>query len=155
MTPLFSDEVQLAGWSDTHSGGAKVTLWLNDSALLDKFRAMTMRKGNVAGHRLACVMMEINDQEQLVSAEQEKPKVGELCYWLVLRCNEPEFWRFLDSTQLWEIKIKNQYLASAFVKQLLKIQSRKELDENTEATYLFHEKIRGPYAKWCLAKGIK
>ena len=45
IAPLFSDEVQLAGWSDSHTSGAKVTFWLSDPSQLDAFRGMTERKG--------------------------------------------------------------------------------------------------------------
>lgn len=66
MTPTFQDEVQLAGWSETHTGGPKVTFWLQDAEQLAVFKALTARKGNTAGHRFACVLVEIGDDEQPV-----------------------------------------------------------------------------------------
>jgi hypothetical protein len=66
IRPTFSGEFQLAGWSESHNGGCKVTFWLADSSDLDAFRAMTVRKGQQAGHRLAAVLVEIGDDEQPV-----------------------------------------------------------------------------------------
>lgn len=68
-TPVFQDELMLAGWSETHTGGAKVTFWLPDASALDAFRTMTVKKGNTAGQRFACVLVEIGDDEQPVEPE--------------------------------------------------------------------------------------
>jgi len=78
--------------------------------------------------------------------------VGPLAYWLVRRCGEPEF-------AMWLAKVTgrtphNQDQAGDLVKQMLGITSRKEVDADPEKARLFHERIRGPYSKWCLARGI-
>jgi len=62
---VFQDEVMLAGWKETHTGGATVTFFLPDASLLDVFRGMTVKKGSVAGQRLACVLAEIQDDESI------------------------------------------------------------------------------------------
>lgn len=59
--PVYADELMLAGWRETHNGGATVTFWLPESALLDVFRGMTVRKGNTAGQRFAAVLVEIDN----------------------------------------------------------------------------------------------
>ncbi|CAB3972268.1 MULTISPECIES: hypothetical protein [Burkholderia] len=64
ITPTFHGEMQLAGWSETHTGGCKVTFWLHDPADLEAFRTLTVRKGNQAGHRFMVAMVEIGDDEQ-------------------------------------------------------------------------------------------
>lgn len=73
MTPTFSGEIQLAGWSDTHNGGAKITFWLPDADNLEVFKGLTAKKGNTAGHRFACVLVEIGDDDLPVtqSAQSE------------------------------------------------------------------------------------
>lgn len=53
-------------WSDTSNGGATITLALADYNDLEVFKRMTIKKGGQAGQRLACVMVEINDQEEAV-----------------------------------------------------------------------------------------
>ncbi len=62
----FVGEFQLAGWSETHSDGAKATFWLASTDDLEPFRAMTVRKKKQAGQRLITVMFEIGEYEQPV-----------------------------------------------------------------------------------------
>lgn len=166
MTPTFAGEIQLAGWSESHTGGCKVTFWLSSPDELAAFRTLTTRKGNTAGHRFMAALVEIGDDELPVQAantsqepvnksaenEQiEKPKIGPLAYWLVLRCNEPEFWRWLESIGY----IANcAAVAGESVKELLGLQSRKDLDGNLDSVELFHREIRGPYNRWCASRGV-
>ena len=60
----FQGELMLAGWKDTHNGGATVTFWLPDPAELEVFRGMTAKKGNVAGQRFMAVLVEVGDDEK-------------------------------------------------------------------------------------------
>ena len=150
IKPTFQGEVQLAGWSESHNGGAKVTFWLPDAESLDAFRVLTTKKGNTAGHRLMAVLVEIGDDEQPV--EPEPPKVGPLAYWMVRRCAEPEFWRWLE--QATGGPVENPVRAASVVKMILGVKSRKEVDADPDKAALFHERIRGPYAKWCTTRGV-
>lgn len=68
MNTTYQGEVQLAGWSETHTGGCKVTLWLPSSEDLEPFKSLTARKGNTAGHRFMAAFVEIGDDEQPVNA---------------------------------------------------------------------------------------
>ena len=77
-TPSFTGEVMLAGWSETHAGGAKIVLWLPDADSLTAFRAMTVRKGNTAGQRFMAVLVEIGDDE-LPVAPPSAPVVQQTC----------------------------------------------------------------------------
>lgn len=63
LVPAFSGEVMLASWKETHTGGAVVSFFLPNPADLDVFRGMTVRKGGTAGQRLACVLVEIGEDE--------------------------------------------------------------------------------------------
>lgn len=80
-----------------------------------------------------------------------KEPLGPLAYWLVLRCNEPEFWRWLQSIGY---NCASAHAAGVFSKSLLAIESRKDIDGDSEAEERFHRLIRGPYAKWCAARGV-
>mgnify|MGYP003490256627 FL=1 len=105
------------------------------------------------------VLVEVGDDELPVPAPvavtgnpvTEKPKMGPLAYWLVLRCNEPQFW-------YWLLEIgydcHNAKEAGDAVKDLLGLQSRKDLDDNPDCVDLFHKDIRGPYSKYLAARGI-
>lgn len=71
IKPLFSGEMQLAGWSQTHTSGNKITFWLADEEGLEPFKLLTARKGNHAGHRFAVVMVEIGDDELPVNHNED------------------------------------------------------------------------------------
>lgn len=153
VTPLFHGEVQLCSWSETHNGGAKVVLWLADAADLDAFRALTVRKGNTAGQRFACVLVEISDDELPVqeppaapaAPEPEKPQGGALAKLAGMWCSSPDFWRFLSSNG-GDCTCAED--AAAIVRDVCKIKSRAELDSNQDAARIFHEQIRVPYMRW-------
>lgn len=72
MTPTFSGEMQLAGWRESHTSGAVVSFWLPDSSDLEVFKGLTARKGNISGHRMMAVLVEIGDDEQPVEQEAKK-----------------------------------------------------------------------------------
>lgn len=167
MTPTFAGEIQLAGWSESHTGGCKVTFWLSSPDELAAFRTLTTRKGNTAGHRFMAALVEIGDDELPVQAantspepvnklaknEQiEKPKIGPLAYWLVLRCNDPEFMQWLNRTKGYCVCDSAE--AGEAVKEMLGVVSRKDIDGDPDTVALFHERIRGPYAQWCAARGV-
>jgi len=155
MTPTFTGEVMMAGWSDTHNGGAKVTFWLPDADSLEVFKGLTQKKGNTAGHRFMCVLVEIGDDEAPVDRLVEGPKpdfsdirprkVGPLCMLAVKWCRDPEFlnWLAMDSEKG----------AASCVKVVCGIESRKELDTDPAAAERFHSLIRGPFSKYQLARG--
>jgi len=69
----FKGEAQLAGWTDSHTGGAKVTLWLSDPAELEHFRQLTVRAGGKSGQRMMIVMVQIDDDEQPLLQPSQQP----------------------------------------------------------------------------------
>lgn len=144
MNPTFQGEVQLAGWSETHTGGCKVTFWLPDAGDLDAFRALTVRKGNTAGHRLACVLVEIGDDEQPVEPPQEM-KGGPLAKLAGMWCNDRYFIEW--------VKSKSDVTPDQYIKSACLICSKPELDNDSAAAELFHELIRKPYAAWLERNG--
>lgn len=62
MPIAFQGEVMLLGWKETHNGGAQVAFLLSDPDELEAFKRMTVTKGKVAGQRLACVLIEVDDE---------------------------------------------------------------------------------------------
>lgn len=140
----FQGEVMLAGWSQTHNGGAKITFWLSDEDDLAAFKAMTVAKGKTAGQRLALVAVEIGDDEKPVSpqAEQlspqaEKAKGGDLAKLAGMFCQSVHFWEFCRANDAGQAR--NWILA------ICGIQSRRELDHNPHAAQIFHDRVRKPY----------
>lgn len=144
MKPTFQGEVQLAGWSETHTGGCKVTFWLADTSDLDVFRTLTVRKGNTAGHRLACVLVEIGDDEQPVDPVEMKG--GPLAKLAGTWCRDNYFREWVKSVS-WDGD------PDAFIKETCCIDSKRELDNSIAAAEVFHAEIRKPYAAWLERNG--
>ncbi|MFY3577035.1 hypothetical protein ACOTI8_30520 [Achromobacter xylosoxidans] len=132
----FQGEVMLAGWSQTHNGGAKVTFWLADDTDLEAFKAMTVAKGKTAGQRLALVAVEIGDDEQ--PKAQPEQKGGELAKLAGMFCQQPEFWEFAGYAQ-------NPEGAKDWILSICGIQSRRQLDHDPVAAQTFHDRVRKPY----------
>ena len=152
INPTFTGEMQLAGWSETHNGGCKVTFWLPDATELDAFRALTVRKGNTAGHRFMAALVEVGDDEQPVQPEPaapEAPKGGMLAKLAGMLCDQPEFWAFLNwcDANGGQV-IQNAEDAANLVRDVCGVASRAELDHNETAAQAFHQKIRLPYVRW-------
>ncbi len=153
----FQGELQLAGWSETHNGGCKVTFWLPDANELDAFRALTVRKGNTAGHRFMAALVEIGDDEQPVQQTQpEKAKGGALATLAGRLCQDPNFHDFAAETYgvSWRIGHAADDIAT-WVREQCCVESRAELDHNEVAAAVFHTVIRGPWQKYCQRKGLK
>ena len=138
-TPSFQGEVMLAGWSETHAGGAKIVLWLPDADSLNAFRAMTVRKGNVAGQRFVAVLVEIGDDELPVAPAIEgnsselkglgvpaKPPIGPLCLAAVSVGATTNFCRFVSGDGSVEGSAR-------YIRTFCKVKSRRELDTNAQA----------------------
>ncbi|WP_175224643.1 hypothetical protein [Achromobacter ruhlandii] len=137
----FQGEVMLAGWSQTHNGGAKVTFWLADDTDLEAFKAMTVAKGKTGGQRLALVAVEIGDDEKPVSRDAgitaSEPKGGELAKLAGMFCQSTAFWEFCRADDADE--------ARDWILGVCGIQSRRDLDHNPTAAQLFHDRVRKPY----------
>lgn len=143
----FQGEVMLAGWSQTHNGGAKVTFWLQDDTDLEAFKAMTVAKGKTAGQRLALVAVEIGDDEKpvsphahAVSPHAERPKGGELAKLAGCLCDDPDFLFWAD--------VGNSEAAAQWIRNLCGVSSRAMLDHDLRAAAIFHQEIRKPFREW-------
>ncbi|WYX18917.1 hypothetical protein WJ973_23745 [Achromobacter xylosoxidans] len=151
----FQGEVMLAGWSQTHNGGAKVTFWLQDDTDLEAFKAMTVAKGKTAGQRLALVAVEIGDDEQpVVSREQgangvvsqecansgDKPKAQKVSWLAVQLCQNVDFLEFISAG--------NERIARDWICQQCGVFSRGDLDRDESAADRFHQLVRKPFRDW-------
>lgn len=141
----FQGEVMLAGWSQTHNGGAKVTFWLQDDADLEAFKAMTVAKGKTAGQRLALVAVEIGDDEQPITRNRvmegnQELKGGELAKLAGRLCEDPDF--------LFWAGVGNSEAAAQWIRSLCGISSRAMLDHDLRAAAIFHQEIRKPFLEW-------
>lgn len=143
LEPTFSGEVQFRRYSDTSTQGASIVLALADRDELSLFIGKE-------GKRFMAVLVEVGDDEKPV--EPQKKPLGTIAQWLVLRCQEREFWAFLNSEQAKFIDSEPD--AKQAVCEMLKVDSRKDVDGNEQAMGRFHALIRGPYSRWLLRRGV-
>ena len=150
MTPLFSGELQLAGWSETHNAGCKVTFWLQSPDDLEAFRTLTIRKGNTAGQRFMAALVEVGDDELPVQPVNTSPEPvqkaaenvhvgGPLAQLAGQWCADPAFQRWLF--------VGSESQAAEKIRAFCKVDSRRLLDHDPEAAKLFHDIFRGPYMR--------
>jgi len=172
IEPTFQGELMLAGWAETHNGGAKVTFWLPDTADLDTFRGLTVKKGNTAGQRFAAVLVEIGDDEQpkqnpaavpTTSAEPSipsegsgapsvgPPKGGPLARLAGQWCADETFRRWLVDE--FGVICEDEARAAEVVREACIIKSRAELDSTPTAAVLFNDLFREPYMAYLKARG--
>ena len=85
------------------------------------------------------------------AADPPREKMGDACYWTVMRCNEPLFWEFLEKGYPTE-SITNKFDASELVKTVCGVDSRKELDTIPEANRRWNCDIREPYRSFLLGR---
>ncbi len=173
IKPTFAGEMQLAGWSETHTGGCKVTFWLQSSEDLDAFRALTVRKGNTAGHRFMAALVEIGDDEAPVVdhpvpdtpvADHEPAPViqkgGERAKLCGIWCNTPDFqdWMRRHYPAAWRLlhpdAVQAQERAAIVLRHALDITSRSELDHDQNAAERFETLIRRPYMAHLESRGV-
>ncbi len=160
IVPTFSGEMQLAGWAETHTGGCKVTFWLPSSEDLDVFRALTVRKGNLAGQRFMAVLVEIGDDEQPVREDAApalavgRAKGGALSKLSGIWCGDRHFqaWLTIEFPKFGEIG--NASEAADVVRNVCGVDSRADFDNNKLAGQLFQQRIRAPYIRHCAITGV-
>jgi hypothetical protein len=152
VKPCFTGEVMLAGWADTHNGGAKVTLWLADDHDLECFRRMTVRKGKVAGQRLMCVLVEIDEQENPVNQEladmATKRKPSAEAHLVIMGEHFQRYFREnirvgQTSTADWDAE-----RIRAAVKSRIGVASLAEIDRDPAARKRYHDLIWLPFSEW-------
>lgn len=133
----FSGEVMLAGWNESHSGGAKVTFWLSSSDDLEAFRHMTVKKGGTAGQRLMAVFVELGDDEQPVTVAHSRQAA--------MMCKNGDFQRFAKLRGY----TANEEGAAEMIRSYCSIASRAELDTSDEFMARFTQ-LQKAYRTWLL-----
>lgn len=152
---VINIEVMLLGWSESHNGGAKIVLQLADPDDLDRFRAMTVAKGKVAGQRLGAAFVEIGDDER---PTQREP-IGPLCRLAAQWCKSAEFqaWLKLQEPSQWGAWHRpgqsDEDAAARVVRGLCGVESRRALDTDPNAGRTFHAMIREPFMAYLGHRG--
>ena len=100
---------------------------------------------------LARLTIEASKERAQAEMVEDKQKGGHLSQLLAMWCQQEDFWKFLDAhheAKDWFGGVECFVDADDVVKDILKINSKTELDHDKEAEARFHELIRIPYAKW-------
>ena len=139
-------EAASAGVKDMADGSLRITFEFEPRFAAEAFALFGPRGRAVA---VAALM---DGAKAVKEPEPPKEPIGAICQWLVMRCNEPDFWRWLNIDLSYSVGNENQ--AAEAVKHILGVTSRKDVDGNPEAVECFHSYIRRPYQAW-LAKGKK
>lgn len=105
---------------------------------------------------VAIAIARLTQESTIEQAQKEtigEQKGGFLSQWLAIRCTEQSFWDFIEH-EIHELDgdhncdIDSAGKCDVAVKELLQIQSKKELDNDPAAEQAFHQLIRLPYSKW-------
>lgn len=156
---IFHGTVQLLGWSDTHNGGAKLVLQLEDSDALEPFKTLTVKHGKMAGQLLAiAVALEEPEgprlsKEELRNPLEEKPKGGPLSNLAGIWCGNPDFHAWLQEywPDEWSAALElieqpsDGETAKQVVYYICGVNSLALLDHSPAAADLFQRCIRAPY----------
>lgn len=134
----YAGEMQFRRYSDTSTQGQQVTFSLPDREAMEAFIGLE-------GKRFQAVFVLVGDDEQPVPPPAEKPlkegprrTTGQICQWLVMRSQEPEF-------QRWLVGGENEAATVERCRELCGVKSRKDIDGNPKAEALFERHIRKPW----------
>ena len=86
------------------------------------------------------------------SSAVDKPKGGPLSELAGMWCNDPEFWKWLETDP--DNAASSPTGAAACIYALCEITSRAKLDHDEIAAEKFHRLIRGPYSKYMQVRGV-
>lgn len=174
---LFSGELQLTAWGESSTTGAWVKFWIHPEDL-EAFKLLRTRVGKVAGQRIGAALVEIADDEAVVShapapspapAPMQPPQprgyraphITGLAMLAVRWCTNPMFQRwgaermakikgisYEEAIEYWD-----EAGCKGFILAECGITSRKFLAEDGEPARIFNEKIRLPFMAWSNQQG--
>lgn len=156
VRPAFQGEMMLAGWTQNHNSGTKVSFWINDEDL-EAFKHLTARKGRTAGQRFMAVLVQIGDDEQPIESGQDKPAErtrNALTLSAVNVCKAEAFQEFVSEAAGWRPSEpdERENQAADYLRDYCRIESRRELDNSPTAAQLF-ARLMSEYRDWCRATG--
>jgi hypothetical protein len=98
----------------------------------------------------------IVEKSKTVELHEIAPKGGEWAKLAGMWCNDPDFWRFLNTQFPKDSYCENATQAAMSVRVYSgDITSRAELDSDPEALAWFNKEIRHPFMAWMKANGIQ
>lgn len=128
----------LAGWQETHAGGAKVTFWLSSSEALEPFRLATVRKGKTAGQRYMMVLVEVDDDEKPLRHPSND------AHLLLMGDDFLKYAKDMGAGRdHWD-----HARAKQWAKYVIGVKSLSELDSDPAALVRYEQLVRRPFAIW-------
>lgn len=148
----YENEVMLKGWGDGTSGWKASFYVQADESGFHPF--MGCEKGDL----LTVVMVELDDDNEAIDqvkrdrleAAQQGRATPRLSNYAAQLCRNERFVRYIGD-RCGEQPSSPEHaaeFAAEWMRKLLKIGSRRDLDTDQEAATRFHKHIREPYQKW-------
>ena len=160
ITPSFSAEVQFAGFSDSSKGGPRITLRLADREALESFIGCE-------GKRFMAVLVLIGDDELPAPPPQPAPKPAKpkapkadhsRSQSAADLCRNPEFWRWIEFDQklrrYGRAPINDEKSAADWMRDYCEVGSRAHFDTDPAAHQRFVERVKAPWSRHCIARGL-
>lgn len=124
-------------------GTLRLTVDISPIHAQDAFTLFGMPDAPVVLARLTQEAATVHAQKETID---DKPKGGLLSQWVALRCKEKEFWDFVSAKGYG--LVDSEQNCDKILKRWIGIDSKTELDNDSQAEARFHNMIRLPYAKW-------
>lgn len=143
MSAIPASSVSLKTMAD---GTLRITFDVEPSQAQDAFRLFA-----APGTQVAIValkdgsFLEQPEAEIPVSVPVSRAHMGDCCYRTVMWCQDKTFWAFLSHAFPSADTVNNASEAGELVKFICAVDSRKELDTDSEANKAWHRLIREPY----------
>jgi hypothetical protein len=163
----YQGEVMLSNWSETAAAGRKVEFWLPEGADAPDehpFKYYTRRLRASAGTRFQMVLVEIDDDDKPLprGTGEAKPRLtqgGELVGGAIAKhagrlCKDSDFHEFMMGLDYeGDPPDCNEETATAYVRKICKVQSRRELDHDRDAQMRYENRIVRPFNHWLESQG--
>jgi hypothetical protein len=133
-------------------GTLRLTVDISPVHAQDAFSMFGMPDVPLALARLNIQASQERAQEETIAKEKKEPLTG-LALLAVQWCQEPNFWKWINEN--WDIKpVTDEKGAKVVICSWCEIDSRKELNTDTQAAATFQQDIRAPYMQWLKEQGV-
>lgn len=131
-------EVSLADWQDNPNSGAWVKFRLPDEKHLEIYRGKN-RAGRTQkwGQRYQMILIEINDDETPMQAQEETSKPRKLSQIAGGLCRSEDFRKWCEAQ--YSEPCPDEAAAAQLIREVCGIESRAHLDVNAEAAQVFRD----------------
>lgn len=115
-----------------------------------RYRAEALALFGMPGTPMALAALKVG----LRVVEKSSGGVGHYCFKAVSLCQDPQFWKWLTYASMSGAKPESEAEAAVILRRACKVESRNELDTDTEARERFEKLIETPYRKWERAQKV-